>query len=85
MKKYPIRFYDNYIQYEEWANDHMQDEFTRNHFQQEINDNPRKLEQCKKWTGKELTLQEVEENILEFGEIIFNGKEIIVDNNGYPE
>jgi len=80
MKKYPIKFVDDYIQYEEWANDPTQDKFTHNHFQQEINNNPDKLEQCKKWIGQELTLKEVEENIVEFGEILFDGNRIMIVN-----
>ena len=71
---------DNYIEYEEWANDPSCDEFTRNHFKENVDNNPEKLEQCKKWLGKTITLQEVEENIEEFEEIMFDGRRILIIN-----
>jgi len=80
VKRYPVTFVDDYIQYEKWANDINQDDFTRNHFMQEINDDPENLELCKKWVGKEIILQEVEKNMEEFKEILFNGKRIMIVN-----
>ena len=80
MKKYPIEFVDDYIRYEEWKNDTTKDEFTRNFYREELLGNEDKLKQCKKWLGKELTLSEVEENIEEFKEVLFNGKTIMIVN-----
>ena len=47
---------------------------------QEINGNPENLELCKKWVGKEITLQEAEQNIIEFKEILFDGEYITLVN-----
>ena len=47
---------------------------------QEINGNPENLDFCKKWVGKEITLQEAEQNIREFKEILFDGKNITIVN-----
>jgi len=82
MNTYPIKFVDNYLEYEEWANDSSKDVDTSDYFKQKINDNLSRLELCKKWTGKEITLKEAEENIDELGEIMFNGIRILVVN-GY--
>ena len=82
MNTYPIDFVDNYLEYEEWANDTSKDMDARDYFKEKINDNLSRLELCKKWTGKEISLQEAEENIEEFEEIMFNGNRILVVN-GY--
>ena len=70
MKKYPIIITDDYTQYEEWANEGDK------YWQEKIRNNPKQLELCKKWKGKEITLAELEDLIDEFGEIVFNGKTI---------
>lgn len=81
IKKYPIRFVTDYIQYEEWASDSNKDEYTRSHFRKELLNNQKEWEMCVKWVGKEITLQEAEENIEEFGEFIFDGESIRIVND----
>jgi len=80
MKKYPIKFVDNYVELEEWANNPNSDDC--GYWKEKIEANPEKLALCQKWLGKEITLQEVEENISKFYEILFNGTSIFIVN-GY--
>ena len=80
MKRYPIEFIDDYIQYEEWTEDTSLDKDTRNYWRQYLVDNQDKWELCVRWLGKDLSLQEVEENIAEFGEVLFDGKCIMIVN-----
>ena len=83
MKKYPISFADDYLMFEEWSNSLELDDDTRNYWKTQIN-NQDQLTLCRKWKGKEITLQEAEDNIEEFKEISFDGKRIWIEN-GYSE
>lgn len=74
-KKYEIRFTANYLDYEEWANDGEQ------FYGDLINVNKKELERCKKWTGKKITILELEDLITEFGKVVFDGKMIEVYND----
>ena len=40
-----------------------------------------KVRLCNKWADKEMTIQELEDNIKELGEVIFDGDEIEVYND----
>lgn len=82
MKKYPVTFVDNYLEYEKWTEDTSLDKDDRDYWRRRLLDNLDKWELCVKWSGKELSLQEVEENIIEFEEVLFDGKHIMIVN-GY--
>lgn len=78
MKKYKIEFTADYLDYEKWANNG--DEF----WKIKIESNPEELEKCKKWSGKEITIMELEDFVKEVGPIVFDGETIEV-YNGYRE
>jgi hypothetical protein len=80
MKRYPITFVDDYLMYEEWGNNPNLNENDRNYWKRRLLDNKDKWELCVKWSGKYLSLQEAEENIEEFREILFDGKDIMIVN-----
>jgi hypothetical protein len=74
MKKYKIEFAEDYLLYEQFAE--KGDRF----WKKVIKYNPEKLEMCRKWQGKEITILELEEFITEFNSIIFNGDTIKILN-----
>ena len=74
MKKYKIAFTDDYLYYEERAKEG--DKYWR----RKVEENPKELERCRKWSGKELTIVELEIYIEEFGRVVFNGETIEVYN-----
>ena len=75
MKNYKIEFTADYLQYDEWAKNG--DSF----WQKEVDANPEKLEMCKKWKVKEITILELEELINEFGSVVFYGDTIAIYND----
>jgi benzoyl-CoA reductase/2-hydroxyglutaryl-CoA dehydratase subunit BcrC/BadD/HgdB len=79
MKKYPVKFIDDYLMFEEWSKKE-DDEFMSSYWKEHIKNNQDKLEMCKKWVGKEITLSELEEVVSEFNEVLFDGKSITVVN-----
>jgi len=81
MKRYPIKFVTDYAQYEEYSSDSNEDEDSRNHFKKELLNHQDEWQACINWSGKEMTLQELEENIDKFGEVLFDGKRIMVVND----
>lgn len=93
MKKYPIKFTNDFADYENWLNgEYVKSEyFNINSFPDKENQlkwgkkyllkNKEKLELCKKWKGKSLTIYELEKNIAEFGEVVFDGETIEIYND----
>ena len=75
MKKYKIKFTKDYLEYEEWAK--KGSEFGKS----QIEMYPEKLEHCRKWAGKEITIMELEDLVKEVGEVIFDGLTIEVYND----
>lgn len=80
MKRYPITFVDDYFMYEKLVDDPTLDKDTRSYWRKYLLDNQDKWELCVNWSGKDLSLQEVEGNIEEFGEVLFDGKCIMIVN-----
>jgi len=75
MKKYKIKFTSDYCAWEELAKNG--DSF----WQGFVDANPEKLEMCRKWRGKEITILELEELIGEFGQVVFDGNTIEIYND----
>lgn len=75
MKTYKIEFTADYLQYEEWAKNG--DSFWKS----KVDSNKEKLEMCRKWKDKEITILELEELITEFGAVVFDGDTIEIYND----
>ena len=69
METYRLTFNPDYTEIEEWV---KKDLLWKKH----LEGNKKKVELCKKWKGKEITISELENLMNDFGLVVFNGKEI---------
>jgi hypothetical protein len=79
MKTYKITFTKDYAEYERIT---KQPDYEKGgYYEQTVKNNPGKVEFCKKWSGKEITILELEKLINEFGEVVFDGDTIEIYND----
>lgn len=78
MKKYKIEFTKDYSEYEKQT---QKPDYTGSYYLDSIKANPKELERCRKWSGKEITILELETLIEEFGQVVFNGETIEIYND----
>lgn len=78
MKKYKITFTTDYSDLE--ARTKLPN-FDGEYLLEKIKANPQELERCKKWSGKEITILELESLISDFGEVVFDGETIEIYND----
>jgi len=72
MKKYKITFVTDYYELSKNKTDF---------YQKVCRDAPDKVKFCKKWHNKSITFKELEDNIDEFGSVIFDGNTFKVYND----